>query len=495
MRLANLRDQSVHGPVAQHVIYVRRSYKEASAADVSDEMQEAACRRLLPPGAAVRVISDSGGHQSGFSAARDGYQALLQAIAASEVAAVAVYDLSRLNRNARLMLDLRHELDRHQVPLLVASLPGASFDGAAGRFMFGQICLAAQFQRDQDSERMISMQRRLFEDGRHRGHDPFGYRSARDDAGVLVHPRQLVVVDDEAAIVRRVWRDLAERSIGEVADLLNREGVPHRTVWTRDAVKDIWRRGRFYLGFVVEKRGRDERPGRHEPILTTAQYERTVAAVARRKRLGNKPRPFRHYPLRGLLFCSCGTRMRGEAHLQRGTERRYYRCPTLGCTARRAPADLLEEAVLATIATGVLPDAVVQAARAALRHRLETPDAAMAGRQRERLLTRLEKLRTQHSWGDLTDAEYQRLRDEARVALAALPDDNRVAQFDSYRKRILELPDAIASASPERREELCRIVLAKVVVRDRRVEAIQWVPAVRPFFERQRVCPQGDSNP
>ena len=64
---------SVHGPVAQHVIYVRRSYKEATAADVSDEHQEAACRALLPAGASVRVISDSGGHQSGFSAARDGY--------------------------------------------------------------------------------------------------------------------------------------------------------------------------------------------------------------------------------------------------------------------------------------------------------------------------------------------------------------------------------------------------------------------------------------
>lgn len=94
---------SVHGQVTQHLIYVRRSYKEATAADVSDEMQEAACRALLPVGASVRVISDSGGHQSGASAARNGYQALLAAVAAGEVASIAVYDLSRLARNARLM--------------------------------------------------------------------------------------------------------------------------------------------------------------------------------------------------------------------------------------------------------------------------------------------------------------------------------------------------------------------------------------------------------
>ena len=313
MTLAFVGPQSVHGAVGQHVIYVRRSYKEATAADVSDELQEAACRALLPPGASARVISDSGGHQSGFSAARDGYQALLAAVAAGEVTAIIVYDLSRLNRNARLMFNLNHELERHQVSLLVANLPGARFDGAAGRFMFGQLCLAAQLQRDLDSERMTSMQRRLFEDGRHRGHDPLGYRSLRDDAGGLIHPRQLVIVPEEAAIVRRVWSELARRSLAEVAELLNREGVPHRGSWTRESVKDIVRRGRMYLGLVVEKRGRDERPGRHEPILTEAVYRRAMAAVAARRRVGRKPRPFRHYVLRGLLFCSRKPKLGGSS--------------------------------------------------------------------------------------------------------------------------------------------------------------------------------------
>lgn len=495
MGLAFAADPSVHGPVAQHLIYVRRSYKEATAADVSDEMQEAACRALLPAGTSVRVISDSGGHQSGFSAARDGYQALLGAVAAGEVAAIAVYDLSRLARNARLMLDLLHELERRQVPLLVANLPGARFDGATGRYLYGQLCLAAQLQRDLDSERMTGLQRRLFEDGRHRGHDPLGYRSLRDPSGRIVHPRQLVVVPEEAAIVRRVWHELAQRSLVEVAELLNREGIPHRGAWTRDSVKDIARRGRMYLGFVVEKRGRDERPGCHEPILTEAEYRRTVAAIAARKRVGNRPRPFRHYPLRGLLYCACGARMRGEAHLQRGTERRYYRCPTLGCRARRCPADLVEEAVLATIACAVLPGAVIDAARTELRRRLQTPEVAVAGRQRARLLTRLEQLKKQHAWGDLSDAEYQAERDAARAALADLADGDRITAFDAHRARILALPDAIAAASPARREELCRIVVQRVVVRDRGVQTIEWTPPARPFFKRQRECPQGDSNP
>jgi hypothetical protein len=301
-------------------------------------------------------------------------------------------------------------------------------------------------------------------------------------------------VPEEAAIVRRVWRELAHRSLIEVADLLNREGVPHRGAWTRDTVKDIRRRGRFYLGFVVEKRGRDERPGRHEPILTETDYRRTTAAIAARTRVGNKPRPFRHYVLRGLVFCGCGTRMRGEAHLQRGSERRYYRCPTLGCRARRCPADLVEAEVLAAIADGVLPSTVIDAARAELRRLLETPELASAGRQRSRLLTRLEQLKKQHAWGDLSDADYQAARDATLAALAELPDGDRICTFDAYRARVLELPDAIEAASPARREELSRIVIQRVVVRDGRLEAIEWTPAVRPFFERQRECPQGGSG-
>ena len=83
----------------------------------------------------------------------------------------------------------------------------------------------------------------------------------------------------------------------------------------------------------------------------------------------------------------------------------------------------------------------------------------------------------------------------ARAALADLADGDRITAFDAYRARILALPEAIAVASPARREELCRIVVEQVVVRDRQIAMIAWTPPARPFFEKQRECPQGDSNP
>jgi hypothetical protein len=138
---------------------------------------------------------------------------------------------------------------------------------------------------------------------------------------------------------------------------------------------------------------------------------------------------------------------------------------------------------------------VVEAARAELHKLLETPEVATASRQRARLLKRLEQLKSQHGWGDLTDEAYLAKRDETRADLARLPDGGRIRTFDAYRARVLALPEAIEMASPARLEELCRIVVERVVVRDRQLAAIDWTPAVRPFFEKQRECPQGDSNP
>ena len=147
------------------------------------------------------------------------------------------------------------------------------------------------------------------------------------------------------------------------------------------------------------------------------------------------------------------------------------------------------------IGTAVLPEPIVNAAQAELRKRLQTPAVVEVGRQRARLTTRLEQVRKQKAWGDLSDAAYLAERDAIRASLAGLPDSDRIRSFDAYRARVLELPEAITLASPARREELCRIVVERVVIRDRRLDSIVWTPPVRPFFEKQRECPQGDSNP
>jgi hypothetical protein len=53
------------------------------------------------------------------------------------------------------------------------------------------------------------------------------------------------------------------------------------------------------------------------------------------------------------------------------------------------------------------------------------------------------------------------------------------------RRATAEVPAAQSSPS---------LVVEQVVVNDPKVEAIVWTPPARPFFEKQRECPQADSN-
>ena len=151
--------------------------------------------------------------------------------------------------------------------------------------------------------------------------------------------------------------------------------------------------------------------------------------------------------------------------------------------------------IVQRIAGGVLPSHLIDVARSELRRLLTTPELVVGDRRRRRLTTRLEKLKQQHEWGDIDDDEYRAKRDETREALDLLPDGDRVKVFDAYRAQVLGLADAIGFAAPGRQEELCHIVLERVVVDDREIEAVEWAAPVRTFFERQREYPQGDSNP
>jgi DNA invertase Pin-like site-specific DNA recombinase len=238
--------------MSTYVVYVRRSYKEANAADVSDATQEAAARGVLPAGATVDVISDSGGHNSGFTDDRVGYQRLIERVRSGEIVGVAVYDLSRLARNTKLMLTLRDELERHNVGLFIATMPGVGFDGAAGRFMFTTLCAAAQLQRDMDSERAKRLTRTKHEQGGHNGLDPFGYRAARDENGRLRRPHQLEVVPAEAEAVRMIFDRYGTDdvgSMGELARSLREQGHERRgRLWSEKGVQDVLRRAPFYLG-------------------------------------------------------------------------------------------------------------------------------------------------------------------------------------------------------------------------------------------------------
>ncbi len=231
--------------------------------------------------------------------------------------------------------------------------------------------------------------------------------------------------------MRDVFRLLADMPLSQVAEALNRDGVPYRAgrLWTKDAARDIWRRRRLYVGMAIRKRSLEERPGTQPAILTDDEYNAALTAVERRRTTNSaSKRSHRVYLLRGLLFCAqCCTRMTGDSRSRGESVWRYYACPLanrrvqrviegkpITCSSKRVAAEPLEDAVLEQIAAARLPDDAIAAARAMLRERLSEPTDEGAETKRRRLERALTSLRKQHQWGDLSDDEYQAERRGSR---------------------------------------------------------------------------------
>jgi DNA invertase Pin-like site-specific DNA recombinase len=495
------------------LIYVRRSYVKDGAPDISDRDQVAGVVAHLPPDTRYEVIADSYDENdptskrkhSGASADRDGYRELIRRVQRGGIARLGVYDLSRLNRDTRAMLNLKHELDKQGVHLLVANMPGSDFDTAAGRFQFGVMCMAAQYQRDLDSEKMRRATRHVFQSGQHNGLDPLGYRTVRDAKGQIVRPRNMEIVESEAQIIRRIFGDLASISFVRVCRDLNAEDILRRGErWTIDSVKDVWRRRRLYVGFVEWKRGLEERPGQHPAILDDETYRNAEMGVASRKRAGRANRPHRTYVLSGRTVHECGANMRGTTSLSRGEEWRYYRCGAR-CGGQNVRAEEAEQAVVDAIRDMALPARAIEAARDELARRLKVPNAGLSDKKRQKLLKRLQTAKDMRLEGDLTPEEYRSEKAAIEQQLAAVPDSDKIVMFDRHRTVILSLAESVEKASPERIKELVGLLVERVPVVNGTVdpERIVWTPPARPFFEQPAAIaaaaglerPRRDSNP
>lgn len=457
--------------MSHFLVYVRRSYRPNGAPDVSDETQVEAAVALLPAGASHEVIADSGGHHSGRDDRRDGYRELIRRIEAGGIAGVAVYDLSRLARNAQLMLTLKAALDKRNVAVLLSNMPTTRFDTAVGKFMFGQLALASELQANLDSERAVALNRHAFEDGRHRGLPPRGYRNGKDPD---TNRRTLEVDPDAARRVVQIVELLARHSYGEVSRILTVDGYPMTTA----AVKDVARRLRVYLGFVVRGRGLDERPGRHAPLITEDEYRAAIAGIRMRTRVGARSRQHRVYVLAGVLLCGCGGHMTGEARTSRGRDWRYYRCRA--CDAPMVPADPAETAVLDELAAlPPLTRRTIERADQEQLDRVTRPVESAAAKQRDRLERRLVQLRKQHSWGELTDAQFRSETAETRADLARLPDPAKLIAFTATRRLIESFGEMIAAGGPAEHQRLVRLAVESVVARDRVVVEVELAAAIQ----------------
>jgi DNA invertase Pin-like site-specific DNA recombinase len=161
------------------------------------------------------------------------------------------------------------------------------------------------------------------------GRPPYGYR---------VGPRnRLEVVDDEAVVVRYIFRLYLQEDLGIrlIARRLNEEGLRTRrnAPWSMVSIRDILR-NRAYLGTYQRLGVRV--PGTHAALTSPEDFRRVQDRLIER-RTNYSPRKVSGFLLSGMLICGyCGNRLIGVSRKQSWTRRRdgseqvasyrYYQC-------------------------------------------------------------------------------------------------------------------------------------------------------------------------
>jgi hypothetical protein len=202
----------------------------------------------------------------------------------------------------------------------------------------------ARMQWEEHQEAFAARVRESIDDGCH-AHAPFGYRKPTRGDGKVDRRKPLVVVPEEAAVVRGLFARRARGvSWSELARWADTTGVaPRRSDrWQRRTLENVVRNA-AYTGEA--RYGANVNPDAHPAIVTVDEFE--AANVAR----GVRPPRGEAALLSGLVRCA-GCRHRMHAAVVGQRKQRVYRCKGHhGAGDCAAPAavtrELLDELVAA----------------------------------------------------------------------------------------------------------------------------------------------------
>lgn len=164
---------------------------------------------------------------------REAWNQLMETIEAGEINAVIFPEVNRLGRTALLVLEIVERLEKSGVEFVSCK---EQFDTStpAGKFVMQMFAALAELDRNNIVERTTAgRDARGRVDGEKGGREPLGY--ARSDDGI-------VIVPDEAAIVRQVFEMRQSGAIlQKIADVLNEQEVTSKQggKWYPSTVRQI----------------------------------------------------------------------------------------------------------------------------------------------------------------------------------------------------------------------------------------------------------------
>lgn len=207
----------------------------------------------------IRTYEDNG--YSGRTTDRPALQQMLSDIVKGEIDAIVIYKLDRLSRKQRDTLSIIEEfLLKNKVDLVSLS---ETLDTSSpwGRAMIGVLSSFNQLESENIAERTkMGRYATAREGGYAGGKPPLGYRAVEG---------HLVIVPNEAEIVRKVFSLRKEgKTLQGIADELNKLGYRSKkgNEFKHSAIQTILNNEETYFGNY--RYGEEGSEGTHEPILT-----------------------------------------------------------------------------------------------------------------------------------------------------------------------------------------------------------------------------------
>jgi site-specific DNA recombinase len=352
-------------------VYVRVSSEDQARHGYSLDAQRAACRARAEALGATEIVECADEGVSGSLLERPGLTALRQLVRNRSVDAVVIYDPDRLTRRLAHQLLLTDEIEKAGITLVFVNYEWENTP--EGRLFYQLRGAVAEFEREKIRLRTTAGRLQKARSGRLPfALQPYGYRY---EAG----SQRLVVVEEEARVVRRIFTELAthQRGLNGIARALTLDGIPTRTgkpVWHRQVVRQIAQNpvygGVYYANrrnFAGAGQNRFRPPGEKmwgrvrdraewipvevPALVEPATWAAAQEAMARRTAVWKQTRRS-SYLLSGLLACAdCGNTMTGRRSHNWGRPVRAYTCAKSTAGARRSGcrrlvrADALEQAV------------------------------------------------------------------------------------------------------------------------------------------------------
>jgi DNA invertase Pin-like site-specific DNA recombinase len=386
-------------------VYTRKSTDEGLDREFNTlDAQRDACEAYVASQRAegwllIRDRYDDGGF-TGATLERPALRRLLADIEQGKVDVIIVYKIDRLSRSLMDFAKLVETMEAHGVTF-VSVTQSFNTTTSMGRLTLNILLSFAQFEREVIGERI----RDKFAASRARGM----WMGGKVPLGYDVVARKLVVNEDEAPRVRRVFEIFVETGSGiETANRLRAEGATSKSGRPLDK-GDVYKllNNRTYVGEAAHKG--QVYPGEHQAIVSRELWDRAHAMLQTSPNSrANRNRVQTPALLKGLIFGVDGRALSPTHTRKKGRLYRYY------VAQRVLKGDAAEDdSILRRVSAAEIEAAVVDQVRVLLRQPEIVVGTWLAARKGAPDLTECDTQDALHRldplWGHLFPAEQARI--------------------------------------------------------------------------------------